>query len=158
MKRAVIIAAIALLVALLVRVSVDWLIDVEYPTPEAAEAAAHEYKEQVEATGVDAFVLRCTGDSMFPQIRDGDYVVVERIPFAEVETDGIAVFRAGDQLTSHRVTWRDAGRLITQGDNNPRPDPGYVTEDRYHGLVRVDPFRPLGGTDRKPPRVSAFSP
>lgn len=64
------------------------------------------------------FVLVCRGDSMAPQIQDGDLVAVRSQP--TVENGEIAVVRIGDEATLKKVTY-DGTTLVLQPLNPAYP-------------------------------------
>ena len=64
------------------------------------------------------FFLRVTGDSMAPQIMDGDLVAVRSQP--EVENGEIAVVRIGDEATLKKVSF-DGTTMVLQPLNPAYP-------------------------------------
>ncbi len=62
-------------------------------------------------TGYDYFGLLVTGDSMFPEYRDGDYVVVRAQSTAETGDDVVAYINGSD-ATLKRITVLDDGILL----------------------------------------------
>ena len=77
-----------------------------------------------------------TGDSMEPTIAAGSLLLTRRTAPEDIRPGNIIAFRAswdGGSLILHRVValLRDDGALavVTQGDNNPVPDPELLTLD-----------------------------
>ena len=64
------------------------------------------------------FILTCRGDSMAPQIMDGDLVAVRSQP--EVENGEIAVVRIGDEATLKKVSF-DGTTMVLQPLNPAYP-------------------------------------
>ena len=64
------------------------------------------------------FILTCRGDSMAPQIMDGDLVAVRSQP--EVENGEIAVARIGDEATLKKVSF-DGTTMVLQPLNPAYP-------------------------------------
>ena len=72
--------------------------------------------------GLDArmlSVIAVAGDSMEPDLRDGDEILVDRAP--RPFRDGIHVVRMGDALHVKRVQARGPGRLILISSNKAYP-------------------------------------
>jgi signal peptidase I len=78
--------------------------------------------------------LPVAGRSMFPALRAGDVVVVDRTDFSEVSKGDIVLFTRGQQLCAHRVVTTGPTGLLTQGDTMPVPD-GHLKEDDFLGRV-----------------------
>ncbi|HET8775447.1 MAG TPA: S24/S26 family peptidase [Thermoanaerobaculia bacterium] len=64
--------------------------------------------------------FQARGDSMYPLIRDHDYLHVE--PCAEVRVGDIVLVLAERGLTAHRVVSVDGAVVVTRGDNAPAAD------------------------------------
>ena len=74
--------------------------------------------------------------SMFPVINQGDMVFVTTyVEFTDVKVDDIIVYDYSNTLIVHRVVGFEDGNLITQGDNNARPDYVSIDENLYVGTV-----------------------
>lgn len=82
-------------------------------------------------------VLRHSGRSMLPVLRDGDLLQVLPVPFDELAPgDVIAVERSeSDTVVVHRVVARCAEGLTTRGDWNLMDDEWLVTGDGVVGKV-----------------------
>jgi signal peptidase I len=81
--------------------------------------------------------LQVTGRSMFPAVRPGDVLVVNRIRGSAVAQGDIVVFARNRMLLAHRVVASNgpAGSwLLTQGDATPAPD-APVHENEVLGKV-----------------------
>lgn len=83
-------------------------------------------------------------DSMYPQIKTGDAIVISDLDPADVEVGEVIVFQDPEekgQFVIHRVvSIEDAGTVLfftTKGDNNPSPDPGKVPTGELVGGVAV---------------------
>lgn len=88
----------------------------------------------------DRAVMIDTGRSMLPTLPVECGVVVVRVPFEEVrvgERDGdIVATRLNGVSVIHRaIGRRPGGSLVTQGDNNRRPDAMVTTERNYVGVL-----------------------
>lgn len=86
-------------------------------------------------TGEDYFLLCVArGDSMYPYIEDGDYLIVDPTP--EQITEGeILVYRKDNTLIGHRVISITSSGFILKGDNNYNPDPWVVSKAQVVGEV-----------------------
>lgn len=98
--------------------------------------------------GASSLVL-VTGHSMEPTFRDGDLVwawagqpaVGDVVVYTPPELDGARGV--------HRVIADDGSGWVTQGDNNPVPDPWHVANDHVIGVVRARaPLGPVGAMFR----------
>jgi signal peptidase I len=67
-----------------------------------------------------AVQFQARGDSMYPLIRDHDYLHVE--PCGEVRVGDIVLVLAERGLTAHRVVSVDGAVVVTRGDNAPAAD------------------------------------
>lgn len=93
--------------------------------------------------------LAVTGDSMLPTLLPGGTVRVVRVPYEQVrEGDVVAVTMDGAVLV-HRVAHRQAGRLVTRGDNMPLLDPA-TDAQAFLGVV---PGLPPAPPSVPPPAV-----
>lgn len=89
------------------------------------------------AWGGRSTLVLVTGDSMSPTYADGDLVwayagapeVGDAVVFTPDELDGARVV--------HRIVATDAAGWVTQGDNNPAPDPFPATPENVVGVARV---------------------
>jgi len=85
------------------------------------------------ASEKDSFVLRVKGDSMIDeQIRDGDYVLVERRDDAEDGETVVALL--GDGEATLKKFYREKGRIRLQ-PANPDMEPIYAREVTIQGVV-----------------------
>ena len=82
------------------------------------------------------FTAHVPTPSMFPTIDQGDVIFVDTcIGFNDIVLHDIVVFDTPVEMTVHRVIGFDDGNLITQGDNNSKPDGLPITESMYVGSV-----------------------
>lgn len=82
--------------------------------------------------------FRASGDSMWPLIQSGDYLIVEPIAAANIARGDVVLARLERGLTAHRVVEirRDgaSAHITTRGDNAPQND-ALFTESRLFGRV-----------------------
>ncbi|MCX8189402.1 MAG: signal peptidase I [Nitrososphaeria archaeon] len=79
------------------------------------------------------------GNSMHPTLENGDLIIIYKIDFKNLQVGDIIVFNS--PVYNVRIVHRikeikiidNEMVLITQGDNNRVPDPGYVREENYVG-------------------------
>lgn len=88
------------------------------------------------------FILTCRGDSMAPQIMDGDLVAVRSQP--EVENGEIAVVRIGDEATLKKVSF-DGTTMVLQPLNPAYPLMTYTGRCAGRGAYRGQSRRPVPG-------------
>jgi len=69
------------------------------------------------------FLIDVRGDSMEPTLYDGDTVLVDRSKNT-LRSDGIYVFREGDELFIKRIERQLGGKILIKSDN-PRYEPYY---------------------------------
>lgn len=79
-------------------------------------------------------------DSMYPLIKRGDIVVLQKTTLENVKIDDIIEYRLDKVSIIHRVfeTKVDFNHglvLITKGDNNQAVDHEYVTKEQVHGKI-----------------------
>ena len=79
-----------------------------------------------------AVQFQARGDSMYPLIRDHDYLHVE--PCTEIRKGDIVLVLAPRGLTAHRVISHRDGVVVTRGDNAPAADDA-VTREKVLGKV-----------------------
>ena len=72
------------------------------------------------------------GSSMEPTYKPGD-VLILRPGLGEITPGMIVSYQAQNRLITHRVIAVQGESLITQGDNNPEPDPWMVPIDTVVG-------------------------
>ncbi|HWW60725.1 MAG TPA: S24/S26 family peptidase, partial [Thermoanaerobaculia bacterium] len=82
--------------------------------------------------------FRATGDSMWPLIQSGDYLLVEPAAASNIARGDVVLARLDRGLTAHRVieVRRDGAslRITTRGDNAPQNDAPF-TESAILGRV-----------------------
>lgn len=91
------------------------------------------------------FARKVTGTSMYPNLEEGDMVVVWSVPYSSIKTGNIIVYdppcSATGESVIHRVVGSEAGGLLTKGDNNFATDQaagiasGPVTQACVEGIV-----------------------
>ncbi len=97
----------------------------------------------LQALPIDSWISQTViSDSMLPTLRRGQKINVRRSNFNEVRKNDIIVFAQVNSylLAVHRVIKVNNYSLITQGDNNSRPDINPVTEKYFIGEVRKPRF------------------
>ena len=86
-------------------------------------------------TWLPMFVGVVPTPSMFPEIEQGDMILVDRqVEFENVMIGDVAVFNAPVMIVHRVINVTDDG-LSTQGDYNQDPDDITVTEHMYVGIV-----------------------
>jgi signal peptidase I len=91
------------------------------------------------------YTRRVDGTSMLPTLEEGDLVVIQNVPFSNLQVGDIIVYNPPCSATGssviHRIIEPSGGGFITKGDNNPYTDPsggisrGAITADCYVGKV-----------------------
>jgi len=69
--------------------------------------------------------IQVTGWSMFPSIRPGDALFVDRINSSDISEGDIVLFQRDRRLFAHRVVANTSGGvfpIVTRGDAMPQPD------------------------------------
>jgi len=86
-------------------------------------------------TRSDTYILAIgKGMSMYPTIRDGDYIIVDVTP-ERIELGDVIVYIHGNEFICHRVIAITKEGYILKGDNNPIPDPWIVKREQILGEV-----------------------
>jgi len=89
------------------------------------------------ALGGDTEFLMVRGDSMLPTILSGSFIITKQAPSYEV--DDIVSFALTEEgfttVVVHRIIAEDDRGFTIQGDNNPKKDRGYYSEDDILGKV-----------------------
>lgn len=99
------------------------------------------------------------GNSMHPTLENGDLIIIYKVDFESLKVGDIIVFNS--PVYNVRIVHRimdikfigGEKVLITKGDNNRVPDPGYVREEDYIGKyvgIRV-PYAGYVGQILAPP-------
>ena len=86
-----------------------------------------------------------TSNSMWPQIREGDAIILKEVEPRNLKPGDVVVFTdpgIRDQLVIHRVVEVDTGKyntiLTTKGDSNPVGDVSKVTAGQVVGGVALN--------------------
>ncbi len=87
--------------------------------------------------GGDTEFLIVQGQSMLPTILPGSLVVIKEAPSYQVNDIVAYEQRQGrlSQIVVHRIIEETDRGFVIQGDNNPKKDVGYPTNDVIHGKV-----------------------
>lgn len=89
------------------------------------------------ALGGDAEFMMVQGESMLPTILPGSFVITKEAPLYEI--DDIVAFLQKEgglkKIVVHRIIDETPQGFTIKGDNNPRKDPGFPTEDVILGKV-----------------------
>lgn len=112
--------------------------DVDMLSRLSAEAHARDVKGEV-------FKVANTG-SMEPFLTGGDWVVVSRVPFAELKDGEIIVYRAqwtpkGSPPVCHRIVGRDKYGLIMSGDANKHSEARWRVNDADYAGKLIAVYR-----------------
>jgi hypothetical protein len=114
-----------------------------------ANKNAAEMRRLADASLVGVVAL---GTSNYPFLKDGEKMVLVRVPFEAVIEGQIVAFypyfkvpavsvppsmkvSGPPGMVSHFAVKISGGRIITKGLNNPVEDPSYVTKDNYVGIL-----------------------
>ncbi len=116
---------------------------------------ADEFRDVVASTLQEGKPLRLkvTGSSMRPLFKDGR-TRVELAPPGRLKRYDIVLFEREGRFFLHRIVRMGAGRALTRGDFNVRPD-GTVPLDDILGKVVRDGVDTLKPTERRSQRAFA---
>jgi signal peptidase I len=82
--------------------------------------------------------LKVGGYSMFPLLRNGDEIIINKCPISELNIGDVVVFKTGNKWIAHRlhkkVSENNKTFLITKGDSCTFKD-SPVTEENFVGKV-----------------------
>jgi phage repressor protein C with HTH and peptisase S24 domain len=78
------------------------------------------------------------GDSMYPLIRSGDYLVVAPVELARVSVGEIVLTLTARGLTAHRVMTIDGATLTTRGDNSLTADAAIAAPQLLGRVVAIE--------------------
>ena len=89
------------------------------------------------ALGGEATILIVQGNSMLPHILPGSMVVAKEAPSYGVNDIVAYQWKQGSATKNivHRIIEETDNGFVIKGDNNPRKDPGFYTEDDILGTV-----------------------
>jgi len=86
-------------------------------------------------TRSDTYILAIgDGLSMYPFIRDGDFIIIDVTP-ERIELGDVIVYVHGNEFICHRIIAITKEGYILKGDNNPIPDPWIVKREQILGEV-----------------------
>lgn len=104
------------------------------------EVAADLAREQLRAG--NPLRTQASGVSMWPLVRDGDWVVVQPCPPGALRVGDVVLVAAGRRLVLHRVIGRVGSEVLLKGDACSRPD-GWVPVDQVLGRLGPRAWDPL---------------
>lgn len=92
------------------------------------------------ATGTEVPIAIVEGNSMVPTFYDGDIILVVGVKPSDLNVGDVIIYKTyNDRMIVHRIieVIINDGKYFfkTQGDNNPLPDPGLVSETQVVGRV-----------------------
>ncbi|MEM4576736.1 MAG: signal peptidase I [Candidatus Nezhaarchaeales archaeon] len=92
------------------------------------------------ATGTEVPIAIVEGSSMIPTFYDGDVILVVGVKPSDLNVGDVIIYKTyNDRMIVHRIVdivINDGMYFFkTQGDNNPLPDPGLVSEAQVVGRV-----------------------
>jgi signal peptidase I len=85
------------------------------------QQVAHELSD-ANLTELSQLRLKVTSRSMTPNLRPGDFVLVQSIPLETYQRGDLLVTRREDSYLTHRLVAVDSSGWHTKGDRNPRTD------------------------------------
>jgi len=78
------------------------------------------------------------GNSMYPHLRQGDYVTVAKTPYEKLKVGDIIVFKGLYHNVAHRIIkilkTNDGFLILPKGDSSERHDMP-ISEDKYFGKI-----------------------
>lgn len=85
--------------------------------------------------------FRATGSSMYPTIRDGDFITVEPLASGAVRTGDIVMYTTDERFVVHRVVALRSRDFVARGDALPQDDPPASLDRLLGRVVAVEPKR-----------------
>ncbi len=82
----------------------------------------------------DLLFFETSGFSMWPFIRQGDKLVIKKVPVDDLRPGDIILYRANNQLVCHRLVKKNRDFLYTRGDNS-MSSPEVITQEIFIGKV-----------------------
>ena len=83
----------------------------------------------------DTYILaKGEGLSMYPFIKDDDYLIIDTTP-EDLKVGDVIVYIHDGELIGHRIIKVTKDGFIVKGDNNPVPDPWVVKRNQIVGEV-----------------------
>lgn len=80
------------------------------------------------------FQILSSGLSMEPILKDGDILIIKKVPFSKIKINDIVVFKKENKLIAHRVIYKKHSYLITKGDKVLKSD-GKIYQKEIFGKV-----------------------
>jgi len=87
-----------------------------------------------------ANIFRIDGRSMYPILKNEDYVIVSRDIKNINLTDKIVMFNSGNALVTHRLVKDEGEMVLTKGDANGLFDKWIPKSDIYGIVIFIIPF------------------
>jgi phage repressor protein C with HTH and peptisase S24 domain len=81
--------------------------------------------------------FRASGDSMYPAIRNGDYLEIAPCQVSQLRLGDVILAMTERGLTAHRIVRIHGTRITMRGDNALRSDPSVGPEDVLGRVVNV---------------------
>lgn len=82
--------------------------------------------------------FRVAGDSMYPTIRDGDYVQVVPCDAGQLRRGDIVLASTARGLTAHRIVRTQGSLVMMRGDNAPECDAAVQSGDILGKVAQVE--------------------
>lgn len=84
----------------------------------------------------DLIYINTSGYSMWPFLKQGEKLMVKKIPVENLKRGDLVLYRAGDRLVCHRLMKKAENKeevlFYVRGDNSLSP-PECIAKDRYVG-------------------------
>ncbi len=82
----------------------------------------------------DLLFFETSGFSMWPFMRQGEKLVIKKVPADDLRVGDIILYRANNQLVCHRLVKKNRDFLYTRGDNS-LSSPEVITQEIFIGKV-----------------------
>ncbi len=82
----------------------------------------------------DLLFFETSGFSMWPFIRQGEKLVIKKVPVDDLRAGDIISYRANHQLVCHRLVKKNRDFFYTRGDNSIS-SPEMITKEMFIGKV-----------------------
>lgn len=76
------------------------------------------------------------GKSMYPFLKPGTRLSVQKTSFQSLHVGDIVVFFNRGEFVGHRIIWKTSTYLVTKGDNRDRRDPFLAEKDIVGKVIR----------------------